>query len=248
MEIIDKISAILQKEYPEFPVYGDRIIQGFEIPSFLIQLVSFRDIATAGVKFNKVYTLDVVFRTEDDVKRTFSEELKSTIEKNLTEYKLINYDLEFVDNDMHLILDFMKYNTRKDFVFDENSFYGKLKSVIEKVSGKECFYYTTDLRKVNLSKGFYLIKPESIETNTISLNHRKQKGREITLIYLEDSERNPVDVLNENEKSLEKLFNDLEFRKNYINMDYSISVNYETEEDYFTDLIYFNIMLNIKER
>ncbi len=249
MEIMKELSKILKNEFPDIPSYFGVIEQNFKTPSFRFELVSHRDIGIVGIKFNRVYTVDIIYRGEKEIDGySISEEVQKLISNELKSYVVLGYEVEFLDNDTHLIMNLMRINYQKVQEYNCNSFYGYLKDTIERISNKKCYLITCDLSEAEISKGIYLIRPGTVDIETISLNHRKQKERTIDLIYVEDSERHSMEILDEYENIMDKLIEDQELKRKIVNMDYGISVNYETEEEYFTDLIYFNTELIVKER
>lgn len=246
MEIMERIAEALNKIYPDIEVYFDDIPQNAENNCFVLQFISKRDIKIAGVKCNKVYSIDIVYNAEND-SDIFS--YIDNLEKNLSkELKYISYEIEIIDKEGHFIIDLLGENPKIKEPYQADGFYKILAETIEKMSTKKCYFMSVDLDNVNFEQGFYILKPISLESTTISLNHKKEYELEIELVYLENSNKNIMSILRENEVFMEKLAADLEFRKYYMNLDYLINSEEDEEEKYFTDVVNFITTLTIKRR
>lgn len=246
MEIMERIAEALNKIYPDIEVYFDDIPQNAENNCFVLQFISKRDIKIAGVKCNKVYSIDIVYNAEND-SDIFS--YIDNLEKNLSkELKYISYEIEIIDKEGHFIIELLGENPKVKEPYQADGFYKVLAETIEKLSNKKCYFMSVDLDNVNFEQGFYILKPISLESTTISLNHKKEYELEIELVYLENSNKNIMSILRENELFMEKLAADLEFRKYYINLDYLINSEEDEEEKYFTDVVNFITTLTIKRR
>lgn len=246
MEIMERIASALNKMYPDIEVYFDDMPQDAENHCFVLQFISKRDIKIAGVKCNKVYSVDIVYSAETD---TDIFKCIDKMEKNLSkELKYISYEIEIIDKEGHFIIELLGENPNVKEPYQADGFYKVLAETIEKLSNKKCYFMSVDLDNVNFEQGFYILKPISLESTTISLNHKKEYEQEIELVYLENSSKNIMSVLRENEIIMEKLATDLEFRKCYINLDYLINSEENEEEKYFTDVVNFITTLTIKRR
>lgn len=246
MEIIERIAEALNKIYPDIEVYFDDIPQNAENHCFVLQFISKRDIKIAGIKCNKVYSVDIVYSAETD---TDIFKCIDKMEKNLSkELKYISYEIEIIDKEGHFIIELLGENPKVKESYQADGFYKILAETIEKMSTKKCYFMSVDLDNVNFEQGFYILKPISLESTTISLNHKKEYELEIELVYLENSNKNIMSILRENELFMEKLAADLEFRKYYMNLDYLINSEEDEEEKYFTDVVNFITTLTIKRR
>lgn len=249
MEVINAVGKLLKEKFPKLPIYGEAIEQNFKIPSFRIKVIDSDFIGAKGIKFNKFYILDIIYHSNSEIKaREVMDIVSDKLRGNIPGYKLLNLDPDFVDNEGHLIVSLMKINYEKVKNFECGGFYGELQKAVERVSGKKCYFITCDLSENNINEGVYIIRPDILDTEVISLNHRKEKERTVNLAYLEDSSRHSMQILTDNEKEMDLLLEDKELKKKYINMDYGSEVNYEAEDEYFTDLIYFDTVLTVKER
>lgn len=246
MEIMERIAEALNIIFPNIEVYFDDIPQEAKVPCFVLQFVSKRDIKIAGVKCNKVYTIDIVYSGKDDSDIYASiDKLEKSLSKELC---YISYEVEIIDKDGHFIIELMGENKKVKEVYKGIGFYKSLADTVERLSNKKCYFMSADLNNVDFEKGFYILKPVSLESSTISLNHRKEYEQEIELIYIENSSKNTMQILDDNEKFMEDLANDLDLRKQYINLDYSIQVEDEEEDKNYTDIVSFITTLTIKRR
>nr|WP_293993765.1 hypothetical protein [uncultured Fusobacterium sp.] len=246
MEIMERIASALNKMYPDIEVYFDDMPQDAESPCFMLQFVSKRDMKIAGVKCNKVYSVDIVYNAEND-SDIFN--CIDNLEKKLSkELKYISYEIEIIDKEGHFTIELLGENSKIKEPYQADGFYKVLAETIEKLSNKKCYFVSVDLDNVNFEQGFYILKPISLESTTISLNHKKEYELEIELVYLENSNKNIMSILRENEIFMEKLAADLEFRKHYMNLDYLINSEEDEEEKYFTDVVNFITTLTIKRR
>ncbi|MDY5306402.1 phage tail terminator family protein [Fusobacterium gastrosuis] len=246
MEIMERIAQALNILYPDTEVYFDDIPQNAKLPCFVLQFISLRDIKIAGIKCNKVYSVDIVYSAETD-SNVF--ECINRLEKEITKkLKFISYEIEIIDKDGHFIIELMGENPKIKDPYQADGFYKTLSETVERLSNKKCYFLSVNLDDVDFEQGFYVLKPVSLESTTISLNHKKEYEQDIELVYLENSSKNIMSVLRENEIFMEKLAEDLYFRKHYINLDYSINYEEEEEEKYFTDVASFIATLTIKRR
>lgn len=245
MEIMERIAQALNILYPNLEVYFDDIEQDAEIPCFTLQLVSMRDIKIAGIKCNKAYTIDIVY--EDTTDSNVFKVMETLTKKLYSKIPYINYDIEVLEKAGHFIVEIMDDNPKLKDEYQSDSFYKRLLDTVKRLSGKECYFMTLDLTNANWEKGFFVIKPLSLESTTIGLNHRKEIEQEIELIYLENSNKNSLRILDNQEIFMELLVKDIEFKKNYINLDYLIQVANE-EEEHYSDVSSFITTLNIKRR
>lgn len=246
MEVIGRIGEALNTLYPEIEVYVDDIRQGATEPYFILQFVSKRDIKIAGIKCNKAYTIDIAYvsKEESDLYKVID-----SLEKKL--YSLVpylSYDMEVIEKEGHFVIEVIAENPATKEEYSGDGFYQKLVEKAKELSRKPCYFLTVDLQKVDFEKGFFILKPLSLATSTISLNHRKEYEQEIELVYLENSERHPMKILEEHEQLIQALSDDTVLRKEYINLDYEIEVEDEEEEKEVLDFSHFTTTLTIKRR
>ena len=161
MKVLNNIAKAITKNYPGKKININDITQGFETPSFTLQLVNHRDTTIAGVKFNKVYTVDVIYHGEKD-KDIFqvADELIDKITLDIQDFKILNYEIEIIDKEAHTIIELMECNIKKVNLEDDNSFYSKLRKTVEKISQKKCDFINTDLTGVDLKQGIFIIQPQ----------------------------------------------------------------------------------------
>ena len=127
-----------------------------------------------------------------------------------------------------------------------------LKKRIEEVSGKNCIAgFAADFPYITLTGNNIIIQPESQESRTIGLNHRKEINRRGKLIYgrLNNKKTGSLEEVEWVEEFLSNLEKDRELLTHIINMDhqYLISIEKKDENDN-TGYIVFQIYLDIKER
>ncbi|ACZ10732.1 Uncharacterised protein [Sebaldella termitidis] len=127
-----------------------------------------------------------------------------------------------------------------------------LKKRIEEVSGKNCISgFAADFPYAMLTGNNIIIQPESQESRTIGLNHRKEITRRVKLIYgrfnkLKTGSLEEVEWVEEFLSNLEK---DRELLTHIINMDHQYIVGIEKNgENDKTGYVVFQIYLDIKER
>ena len=129
---------------------------------------------------------------------------------------------------------------------------GILKKRIEEVSGKNCIAgFAADFPYITLTGNNIIIQPESQESRTIGLNHRKEINRRVKLIYgrFNNKKTGSLEEVEWVEEFLSNLEKDRELLTHIINMDhqYLISIEKKDENDN-TGYIVFQIYLDIKER
>ena len=249
MKVLNNIAKTITKNYPGKKININDIAQGFTAPSFTLQLVNHRDTTIAGVKFNKVYTVDVIYHGERDLDIfQVADELIDKITLDIQDFKVLDYEIEIIDKEAHTIIELMECNIKEVNLENDNSFYSKLKKTIEKISQKKCDFINTDLTGVDLKQGIFIIQPQDLSAETISINHKKEYDRTINLIYLEDNYSNIMPSIIWFEKQMKLLCEDLELRKNYINMDYSVSFNYGNEDEIYSAIVNINAEITVKER
>ena len=249
MKVLNNIAKAITKNYPGKKININDITQGFETPSFTLQLVNHRDTIIAGVKFNKIYTVDVIYHGEKDSDIfQVADELIDNITLNIQDFKILHYEIEIIDKEAHTVIELMECNIKKINLENDNSFYSKLKKTVEKISQKKCDFINTDLTGVDLKQGIFIIQPQDLNAETISINHKKQYERTINLIYLEDNYSNIMPSITWFEKQMRLLCEDLELRKSYINMDYSVSFNYGNDDEIYSAIVNINAEITVKER
>ncbi|MCP1226664.1 hypothetical protein [Sebaldella sp. S0638] len=125
---------------------------------------------------------------------------------------------------------------------------------VKELSGKECeFGFINDyaFKSMVLAEGRFILQPESQESRTIGINHRKERNRKLTLYYVisNDAVTNSKEVVEEIEELLKVMEQDREILLEIINFDYYYHVrNAKEEESNLTGLVVFEINLDIKER
>ena len=125
---------------------------------------------------------------------------------------------------------------------------------IKELSGKECeFGFLNDytFKSMTLAEGRFILEPQSLDSRSIGISHRKERNRKLTLYYVipNDIVTNSKEEVEEIEKLLGKLEQDREILSEIINFDYYYSVrNTKEEEGNLTGLVIFEINLDIKER
>ncbi|KYM65520.1 hypothetical protein A2U16_03205 [Fusobacterium necrophorum subsp. funduliforme] len=246
MEIIGRIGEALNTLYPEIEVYVDDIRQGATEPYFVLQFVSKRDMKIAGIKCNKAYTIDITYASKEE---SDLYKVMDSLEKKL--YSLVaylSYDMEIIEKEGHFVIEVIAENPATKEEYSGDGFYQKLVEKVKELSHKPCYFLTVDLKKVDFEKGFFILKPLSLAASTISLNHRKEYEQEIELVYLENSERHPMKILEEHEQLIQALSDDTVLRKEYINLDYEIEVEDEEEEKEVLDFSHFTTTLTVKRR
>lgn len=123
---------------------------------------------------------------------------------------------------------------------------------IEEVSGKKCIAgFAADFPYITLTGNNIIFEPESQESRTIGLNHRKERSRRIKLIYgrFNNVKTGSLEEVKWVEEFLSNLEKDRELLTHIINMDHQYVVGIEKkDENDKTGYIVFQIYLNIKER
>ena len=127
-----------------------------------------------------------------------------------------------------------------------------LKKRIEEVSGKNCIAgFAADFPYITLTGNNIIIQPESQESRTIGLNHRKEINRRVKLIYgrFNNKKTGSLEEVEWVEEFLSNLEKDRELLTHIINMDHQYLISIEKkDENADTGYIVFQIYLDIKER
>ena len=125
---------------------------------------------------------------------------------------------------------------------------------IKEISGKECkcaFVNDNNYTSLLGSGGRFILEPESQESRSIGISHRKEKTRKVRLFYgkMNNPEIGPLKEVIEIESFLDELEKDKELLKHIINLDHYYTIhNEKLAEKNRTGLITFEINLDIKER
>ncbi len=124
---------------------------------------------------------------------------------------------------------------------------------VKELSGKECEFGFIDdytFKSMVLAEGRFILEPQSLDSRSIGISHRKERNRKLTLYYVipNDIVTNSKEEVEEIEKLLGKLEQDREILSEIINFDYYYSVRNTKEEGNLTGLVIFEINLDIKER
>lgn len=126
---------------------------------------------------------------------------------------------------------------------------------VKELSGKECeFGFINDyaFKSMVLAEGRFILQPESQESRTIGISHKKERTRRIKLYYViqNDQITNSKEEVEGIEELLKVMEQDKEILSSGIlNFDYYYIVNNEkNDEKDTTGLIIFEISLDIKER
>lgn len=125
---------------------------------------------------------------------------------------------------------------------------------LKDISQKEVKYsYEEELNFNNslLLEDRFILRLDTLKSETISVNHRKQKERELSIKYskFNNIKTNLLNEVINVENILDKLVEDDIILENILNMNYELSVEYENiEESDLTGVIIFNITLYITER
>ena len=125
---------------------------------------------------------------------------------------------------------------------------------VKELSGKECeFGFINDytFKSMTLAEGRFILEPQSVDSRTIGISHRKERNRKLTLYYVVPNEvmTNSKDEVEEIEELLKVMEQDREILSEIINFDYYYLVrNAKEEESNLTGMVIFEINLDIKER
>ena len=125
---------------------------------------------------------------------------------------------------------------------------------VKELSGKECeFGFINDytFKSMTLAEGRFILEPQSVDSRTIGISHRKERNRKLTLYYVIPNEviTNSKDDVEEIEELLKTMEQDREILSEIINFDYYYLVrNAKEEESNLTGMVIFEINLDIKER
>ena len=125
---------------------------------------------------------------------------------------------------------------------------------VKELSGKECeFGFLNDytFKSMVLAEGRFILEPQSVDSRTIGISHRKERNRKLTLYYVVPNEvmTNSKDEVEEIEELLKVMEQDREILSEIINFDYYYLVrNAKEDEGDLTGLVIFEINLDIKER
>ena len=125
---------------------------------------------------------------------------------------------------------------------------------VKELSGKECEFGFLNDYKFNsmvLAEGRFILEPQSVDSRTIGISHRKERNRKLTLYYVVPNEvmTNSKDEVEEIEELLKVMEQDREILSEIINFDYYYLVrNAKEDEGDLTGLVIFEINLDIKER
>ena len=125
---------------------------------------------------------------------------------------------------------------------------------VKELSGKECEFGFLNDYKFNsmvLAEGRFILEPQSVDSRTIGISHRKERNRKLTLYYVVPNEvmTNSKDEVEEIEELLKVMEQDREILSEIINFDYYyLARNAKEDEGDLTGLVIFEINLDIKER
>ena len=125
---------------------------------------------------------------------------------------------------------------------------------VKELSGKECEFGFLNDYKFNsmvLAEGRFILEPQSVDSRTIGISHRKERNRKLTLYYVVPNEvmTNSKDEVEEIEELLKVMEQDREILSEIINFDYYYLVrNAKEDEGDLTGLVIFEINLDIKEK
>ena len=125
---------------------------------------------------------------------------------------------------------------------------------VKELSGKECeFGFLNDytFKSMVLAEGRFILEPQSVDSRTIGISHRKERNRKLTLYYVIPNEvvTNSKNEVEEIEELLKIMEQDREILSEIINFDYYYFIrNAKEEESNLTGLVVFEINLDIKER
>ena len=125
---------------------------------------------------------------------------------------------------------------------------------VKELSGKEReFGFLNDYtyKSMVLAEGRFILEPQSVDSRTIGISHRKERNRKLTLYYVVPNEvmTNSKDEVEEIEELLKVMEQDREILSEIINFDYYYLVrNAKEDEGDLTGLVIFEINLDIKER
>ena len=126
-----------------------------------------------------------------------------------------------------------------------------LNNVIIYDGARTKFMHRDPFKSMTLAEGRFILEPQSIDSRTIGISHRKERNRRLTLYYVTQNDgltdsRKEVEEL---EKLLKDMEQDREILSEIINFDYYYLVrNAKEEEGNLTGLVVFEINLDIKER
>ena len=107
---------------------------------------------------------------------------------------------------------------------------------VSELSEKKCeFGFLNDytFKSMTLAEGRFILEPQSIDSRTIGISHRKERNRRLTLYYVTQNDgltdsRKEVEEL---EKLLKDMEQDREILSNIINLDYYCMVRNEKEAE-----------------
>ena len=125
---------------------------------------------------------------------------------------------------------------------------------VKELSGKECEFGFIDdytFKSMVLAEGRFILEPQSLDSRSIGISHRKERNRKLTLYYVVPNEvmTNSKDEVEEIEELLKVMEQDREILSEIINFDYYYLVrNAKEDEGDLTGLVIFEINLDIKER
>lgn len=125
---------------------------------------------------------------------------------------------------------------------------------LKTISNKEVEYgYIEDLSYTNniLLENKFLMNVESLNAETISINHRKQKERVLNFKYIKfnNINTNNLEEIVGIENIIDTLIKDIDILERVINIDYDFKVEYEKDnENDILGVLIIDITLKIKER
>lgn len=125
---------------------------------------------------------------------------------------------------------------------------------LKEISKKEVdFLYLDEIDNVvEFSKGKYFLVAKNLQVETVSINYRKTKIRNISLNYIKANnliENNLIQEMLEVEDTMHKLSKDEELKKYILDIDYILNVNIKKDNnDDSIKILNIKIDLKIKER
>lgn len=259
MEVI-KIKQALSKEINiKFgndikKIYLEKVRQSLDLPCFYFSLISDKKQTIAYIDYLREIELDIQY-IPNNVISDLNKNIENTIYKlNSIEFIIIEsqkimiqlQDIEIIDNVLHYIIKLSIPLTENNIIKPTNNTYLLILNKLKEITNKNVYYINGNL--LNLKEGFFVIEPNTIETQPIGLNGLfRDITREINIRYVSTDLK--IDIPSYLEDTIDKLILELKKIKNSVyKLSYTLDIDYEKEEYRELNVVSHELTLFLTER
>lgn len=228
-DVKSKIATAI-KEKQNINIYSEYKGQDVTAPCIFINLISSYNLDIANVNCGRVYRLDLIYLADNYSKNCDFTDIEDVLNNLKIDGIYIEHkESTIVDKELHHELEVTVYSNKLSEIECKNTTY---KAVLDNLKALHGYVYYLQGDITNLDKGFFVVEPQEVSTESSSINTQKDYTRNIAISYATSNEDIiKSDIPSYLEEVLDELIKNMLRKSKVYKANYSLDL-YNTDTEY----------------